>query len=144
VSRPVALLLTLAVAATAVAGCGGDKGAGSPADAVRAYNAAIADGDGKRACAQLDASAQKELQNSTQGAIRNSCKQVIDLLAQFYDDATKQRLRDAKVEAETVGDHATARFLSPVGFGAPDREQSYELRRVGSGWKIASLGLHGD
>jgi hypothetical protein len=143
VFRSAALLLTLALLAAAT-GCGADQGAGSPADAVRAYNAAIAEGDGERACAQLDPAAQKELQDSTQGAIRSSCKQVIDLLSQFYDDATKQRLRDAKVEAETVGDRATARFLSPVGFGAPDREQTYEMRRVGGDWKIASLGLHGD
>src|SRR5215210_6189363 len=96
--RPALTVAALALVTTST-GCGGDDGAASPADAVRAYNGAVADGDGDRACAQLDASAQKELQQSTQGAARGSCKQVIELLAAFYDDATKQRLRDAKVAA---------------------------------------------
>jgi hypothetical protein len=129
----VALLLT-------VAGCG-SGGASSPADAVRSYNSALASGDGERACEQLDERARQELQQSTQGAIRGSCRKVIEALAAFYDDATKDRLREAAVQAQPHGDRATATFTSPVGFGVPDRRQSYELRKVGGAWKIASLGL---
>jgi hypothetical protein len=108
---------------------------------VRTYNDAVADGNGDKACAQLADSAQKELQRSTQGSARGSCKQVVDLLAAFYDDATKNRLHDAKVAAAQTGDTARARFTSPVAFGGPEREQTYELRRVGDSWKITSLGF---
>ena len=108
---------------------------------MRAYNDAVAGGDGEKACNQLDPAAQKELQRSTQGAARGSCPQVIDLLSAFYDDATKDRLREAKVAASQTGAAARARFTSPVAFGGPDRAQTYELRREGDSWKITSLGL---
>jgi hypothetical protein len=123
--------------ATAI-GCGGDDGASSPADAAREYNGAVADGNGERACNLLDRSAQEELRASTQGSARGSCKQVIELLSAFYDDATKQRLRDAKVTASQEGDSGAARFTSPTG---PQAEQTYELRRVDGNWKITSLGI---
>jgi hypothetical protein len=139
--RPALTVAALALAAHTL-GCGGDT-ASSPADAVRAYNGAVADGDGERACARLDAGAQQELRQSTQGQARGSCKQVIELLAAFYDDATKQKLRDAKVAASEQGDRGSARFSSPVGLGGPAREQTYELRRIDGDWKITSLGLSG-
>jgi len=138
--RP-ALTAAALVLATAPSACGGDDGAASPADAVRSYNNAVADGDGERACNQLDSAAQQELRDSTQGAARGSCKQVIELVAAFYDDATKERLRDAKVAGSEQGDRGSARFTSPVGFGGPEREQTYELRKVDGEWKITSLGL---
>jgi hypothetical protein len=129
----VALLLT-------AAGCGAG-GSGSPADAVRSYNTALADADGERACEQLDKDAQQELQESAQGPIRDSCRKVVEALAAFYDDATKDKLRAAQVKAQHHGDRATARFVVPVAFGGPDREQAYELRKVDGDWKIVSLGL---
>ena len=138
--RPALTVAALALAATG-AGCGGDDASSTPAGAVRTYNDAVADGNGDKACNQLADSAQKELQRSTQGSARGSCKQVVDLLAAFYDDATKDRLRDAKVAAAQTGDTARARFTSPVAFGGPDREQTYELKREGDEWKITSLGL---
>jgi hypothetical protein len=131
-----ALALVLSVSA-----CGDDGAAGSPADAVRSYNAAVADGDGERACGHLEETAREELQSSSQGAIRGSCAKVVEALAAFYDEATKERLRDAKVQADPQGDRATATFRAPAALGGPDREQSYELRRVDGDWKIASLGL---
>ena len=130
----VALVLT-------VAGCGNGGSASSPADAVRSYNAAVADGDGERACARLDSAAQDELRESTQGAIRGSCRQVIETLAAFYDDATKQRLRETKVDTHTDDDSATATFASPVALGGPDGRATYELEQVDGDWKITSLGI---
>jgi hypothetical protein len=130
----VALLLT-------VAGCGSGGSASSPGDAVRSYNAAVAAGDGERACERLDKAAQDELRQSTQGAIRSSCPDVIDALAGFYDDATKERLRETKVETRSDGDSAIATFASPVALGGPDRRATYELERVDGDWKIASLGI---
>jgi hypothetical protein len=126
-----------------IAGCG-DDGAGSPADAVRSYNSAVADGDGKAACDRLDKTAQDELRQSTQGPTRSSCAKVIETLAAFYDDATKERLRKAEVRAQPSGNRATATFNAPAALGGPDREQSYELRKVDGDWKIASLGLTPD
>src|SRR4051794_9531202 len=98
--------------ALALAGCGAAaQGAGNPADAVRAYHAAIAAGDGAKACDQLDEAAQQQLRDATQGAVRGSCKQVIDLLSAFWDGATKHGLKRAKV---TIGhrddDSAVATF----------------------------------
>ena len=133
---PIAVLL-----AGALAGCGGDGGADSPADAVRVYNRAIADGDGARACMQLDDQAQRELQGSVQGSARGSCKQVIELLSAFYDEATKDKLKEVEVKTIPEGDRATVNFNAPSGFGGADRPQAYELRKVGDEWKIASLGI---
>jgi hypothetical protein len=127
-----------------VSACGDDGTSGSPADAVRSYNAAVADGDGERACERLDGTAQDELRESAQGSIRGSCEKVVEALAAFYDEATKERLRDAKVKAEPQGDRATATFSAPAALGGPAREQAYELRRVDDSWKIASLGLTPD
>ena len=125
-----------------IAGCGDDGG--SPADTVRSYNAAVADGDGKKACDRLDKTAQDELRQSTQGPTRSSCAKVIETLAAFYDEATKARLRKADVKAQPSGNRATATFKAPAALGGPDREQSYELRKVDDEWKIASLGLTPD
>lgn len=127
--------------ASAASGCGGGDDASTPAAAVRTFNDAVAGGDGEKACAQLDESAQRELQKATQGSARGSCKQVIDLLAAFYDDATKERLRKAEVAASEQGSRARARFTSPVAAGGPDQAQTYELQKDGDEWKITSLGL---
>jgi hypothetical protein len=127
----------VALLVTAV-GCGGASSASSPTDAVRSFNSAVADGDGARACDLLDGAARRELQDSTQGAIRGSCRQVIEALAAFYDDATKDRLRDAEVQSQPDGDRATATFASAV---TPGRRESYSLRRTGGSWRIASLGI---
>jgi hypothetical protein len=128
-------------AALAIAGCGGDDVYSTPVKSVSAYNDAVAGGDGDKACSHLDPAAQQELRDSTQGSARGSCKQVIDLLAAFYDDATKDRLRAAKVSSSQHGDSALARFNSPVPFGGPERPTTYELRKIGGKWKITSLGL---
>jgi hypothetical protein len=135
-------LLSVVALVLIVSGCGADGSASSPGDAVRSYNAAVADGDGKRACERLDSDAQEELRQSTQGAIRGSCRQVIETLAAFYDDATKERLRKTKkVETQTDGDSATATFASPVALGGPAGQSTYELARVDGDWKITSLGI---
>jgi hypothetical protein len=135
------LTILLSIVALTTAACGGDDEASTPAGAVRAYNDAVADGDGERACGYLDPAAQEELRQSTQGDARGSCQQMIELLAAFYDDATKDRLRDAEVTASSEGDRAAARVRGPAGFGGPDREQTLELRRVDDEWRIVSLGL---
>ena len=140
--RPALTVAALALAVTG-AGCGGDDASSTPAGAVRTYNDAVADGNGDKACAQLDVAAQKELQESIQGAARGSCKKVIEAIAAFYDDATKDRLREAKVAASEQGDRGRARFNSPSGLGGPDQAQTYELRREDGNWKITSLGLSG-
>ena len=137
--RPLTLVAIAAL--IAFAGCGGDDEASSPAGAVRAYNDAVADGDGERACGYLDPAAQEELRQSTQGEARKSCREIIELLAAFYDDATKKRLRDARVAATTEGDRAAARLRSPGALGGPEQEQTLELRRVDGEWKIVSLGI---
>lgn len=138
--RPLLTLLALALLAAGPA-CGGDEDAGTPAAAVESYNEAVADGDGERACGILDPAAEEELRQATQGEARGSCDQIVSLLSAFYDDATKDRLRDAQVAATTQGDRATARLTTPTGFGGPDQEQTYELRRADGEWTIVSLGL---
>ena len=135
--RRLTTLLTILVAG--VAACGDENEASTPAGAVRAYNDAVADGDGERACGHLDPAAQEELRQSTQGEARRSCERAIELVAAFYDDATKERLRKAEVAATTRGDEAAARLTTPTGFG--ERRQRLELRRVDGEWKIVSLGL---
>jgi hypothetical protein len=138
--RPAITAAAIALAAHSI-GCGGDDGAASPADAVRSYNGAVADGDGDRACKYLAASAQHELTSATQGQARGSCKQVIEILSAFYDDATKEKLRHAKVASAQTGSTARARFSAPTGLGGPSRAQTYELRKQGDDWEITSLNL---
>ena len=137
--RPAVTVVALALAGLVV-GCGDHGAAGTPAGAVRSYNDAVAGGDGQRACDLLDPSAQAELRRSAQGQARSSCRQVVEALAAFYDDATKERLRAARVAVAQQSDRAWARFTSPVAFGGPQRAATYELRRAGDRWKITSLG----
>ena len=134
-------LIPVLVTVLVMTACGKDDRASSPAGAVRAYNDAVADGDGERACGYLDPAAQEELRQSTQGDARKSCPDVIDLLAAFYDDTTKNELRKSEVAASQQGDSAAARLTAPDGFGGPGRSQTIQLRREGDSWKITSLGL---
>jgi hypothetical protein len=142
--RALAAAVAVLIAASLVAcGSGDDEAAGKPADVVRAYHDAIAGGDGKGACRQLTPGAQKQLQDSTQGAARASCDQVIELLSAFYDGSAKKALRAAKVTVTEDGDTATASFSAPLGLGGPPQQQSYDLTRTDGTWKIEKLQLAG-
>jgi hypothetical protein len=138
---PVATVAVLITAVLAGCGSGSEGGSTKPADVVTRYHAAIAEGDGSAACAQLSAAAQKQLQESTQGAARGSCTQVIELLSAFYDGAAKKALKVAKVTVIEDGDAATASFSAPLGIGGPPQQQSYDLKRTGGKWKIEKLQL---
>ncbi len=142
-----AFVATVGVLLTAVAvGCGsGEDGAGkSPADVVTAYHTAIAAGDAKSACGQLSDAAQKQLRDSTQGAARGSCEQVIELISAFYDGSAKKALKEAKIAITEDGDAATATFQAPLGLGGPPTSQSYDLVRSDGNWKIEKLQLAGE
>jgi hypothetical protein len=132
--------------AVALAGCGAAAvGSGSPSDSVRQYHAAIAAGDGAKACAQLDDTAKAQLRNAVQGAVRGSCEKTVDLLAAFWDDNTKTALKNAKIDISHQDKNgAIASFNPPLGVGGGAARQSYELKRSGGAWKIHLLDLSGN
>jgi hypothetical protein len=129
--------------AVALAGCGAAAvGSGSPSDPVREYHAAIAAGNGAKACAQLDDTAKEQLRSAVQGAVRGSCEKTVDLLAAFWDLDTKTALKNAKVDISHQDKKgAIASFNAPAGVGVAGRRQSYELKRSNGKWKIHLLDL---
>jgi hypothetical protein len=132
--------------AVALAGCGAAAaGSGSPSDPVREYHAAIAKGDGTKACDQLDDTAKAQLRAAVQGAVRNSCEKTVDLLAAFWDIDTKTALKNARVDiSHRDKDGAIASFNAPLGVGGTATRQSYELKREDGAWKIHRLDLSGN
>jgi hypothetical protein len=132
--------------AVALAGCGAAAvGSGSPSDPVREYHAAIAKGDGTKACDQLDATARAQLRAAVQGAVRNSCEKTVELLAAFWDVATKTLLKNARVDIEHRDKNgAIATFTAPLGVGGGPTQQAYELKRDDGSWKIHRLDLSGN
>ena len=131
--------------AVALAGCGAAAvGSGSPSDPVREYHAAIAAGDGAKACAQLDDTAKAQLKAAVQGAVRGSCEKTVDLLAAFWDADTKTELKDAKVViSHQDKSGAIASFSAPRGAGGTTAWKSYELKRADGEWKIHRLDISG-
>ena len=148
--------MVLALALLAGAGCGGDDNeddggsadapptttAPAPApgasrsdeDAIRAtmttYLKAVADGDGKTACAQLTESGRRVAARAP-GSKANSCEELINGIAQLFKEEDRQRLRDVEageIKVRITGDSATA--------DVPGGETTAKLVREGDRWLI--------
>jgi hypothetical protein len=125
-------IAALALAALALAGCGGNGGPrAAPGDgvrgAVRAYLGALEARDWARACRLMTAAARRELEDAA-GA---PCGRALSAGAALAPDELATAARavpgaDVRIE----GDAAT---VGPLG-GAP---QPLRLRRVGERWLIA-------
>jgi hypothetical protein len=123
------LLATL----TAASGCNDSEG--EVRQVVRDYNAAVANGDGKRACALLTRrgreivlafSIEQSLRDRTSG-----CVSTVAVLGRFEEGREIKELGSAKVTAAQIHD-ATAR----VNLQTADGTASAMLKRQDNGWRI--------
>jgi ABC-type oligopeptide transport system substrate-binding subunit len=88
--------------AVALAGCGGSD----PKSAVTTYLNALASGDGKTACAQLDPAAINKLIGSA--AAGQSCAGLLSSVNKLLPASQKQALQNAKITgSSTSGNNAT-------------------------------------
>ena len=143
--RPLATLATTLVVAFGATACGDsddDGGGGSDEQQARAtverLYAAIADGDAKGVCAQLNEKAQRQLEQGGLGGKSDSC---VDSFQQFLDEAEKAGGLDltlkAKVKSvEVTGDTAVAK----VSFGGGGRNGEIPLEKVDGEWKLEAAG----
>lgn len=110
-SRLIALHVAL-VALVALAGCGGGtdpREKQAVTAAVRTFFSALADGDGRRACAELTASGQASLVASA-GAGGVACPQAIAIASRRLPAAVRQGLRAIELRAVAIsGTHASVR-----------------------------------
>jgi hypothetical protein len=136
---------TLALGAAACGGSdddGGGDGGGSDKEQARAtverlYDA-IAEGDAKGVCAELNEKAQRQLEQGGLGGKSESCVESFQL---FLDEAEKAGGLDltlkAKVErVEVTGDTAVAK----VSFGGGGRNGDIPLEKVDGEWKLEAAG----
>jgi hypothetical protein len=142
--RSRATLATALALALGGAACGGSDDDGGASDeqqaraTVERLYAAIADGDAKRVCAQLNEKAQRQLEQGGLGGKSDSC---VDSFQQFLDEAEKAGGLDltlkAKVESvEVTGDTAVAK----VSFGGGGRNGEIPLEKVDGEWKLEAAG----
>lgn len=135
-----AVALALALGATA---CGGSDNDGASDEqqaraTVERLYAAIADGDAKRVCEQLNEKAQRQLEQGGLGGESGSC---VDSFQQFLDEAEKagglNLTLKAKVKSvEVTGDTAVAK----VSFGGGGRTGEIPLEKVDGEWKLEAAG----
>jgi hypothetical protein len=149
-SRPAFQLRAAALAAAATlalgaAACGGsddDGGGGSDQEQARAtverlYDA-IAEGDAKGVCAELNEKAQRQLEQGGLGGKSGSCVESFQL---FLDEAEKAGGLDLTLKAEVesvkvTGDTAVAK----VSFGGGGRNGDIPLEKVDGEWKLEAAG----
>jgi hypothetical protein len=99
-----------------------------PADAVAAWTAAIADGDGARACALMSERARGQLVERHGGA---SCEEAIERIARALGPDRRAELR--KLAAGAPGRPAPGRAVATLG------ELELGLERRGGRWVVADL-----
>jgi hypothetical protein len=129
-----ALALAFASLTLLGAGCGG-SGAG-PDQTVRNYFEAIVDQNGQRACNQLTAALQKDIEGSA--AARSggrSCADVMQLASGLNPGLSSQDVEDLDIEVTEDGDQATASFENPLS----RRHETIDLIQSGDDWKISTL-----
>ena len=109
-----------AAASLVFAGCGASD-AERAEEAVREYNAAFAEGNGKRACARLS--------RGFKAQIPNCDRFVAELSNADPSGESSRRLADADYEVRVAGDRATAENAE-LG--------TFELVKEDGDWKISS------
>src|SRR4051794_35968961 len=129
-------LVGCAIALCLVGGCGGsDESARRPGDVVKDYLAALADGDGTKACQQLTGEATRDAIDAVKKEIpefkATDCETALTKLAKNLGEDERAALRDAKV-AETTekGDSATVKVKDAV--------TDTKLTKGSAGWLISS------
>ena len=141
--RPTALALSaaLALAGVTATACGQDDPAEGVRKTMHRLLVAIADGDGKRACALVSDRAQRAFEEGLFG----NCVATLTWASSSLPDPEKRMLRKAKVGAVNVeGDRATVRDQDihvPPGYEGVFDSDPAVLRRTASGeWQIEDMG----
>jgi hypothetical protein len=134
--------------AVLLAGCGSGGGPQSDPDAVASTlkdaAAAVADGDGDKACGYLTADAQRqaELQVGT-GVLGNvDCPTLVKRATAFMAPLDKEQIKDLEPQNIQVnGSAASARMATSVGTpqGGQPMSVQLNLQKVGSDWKISGF-----
>jgi hypothetical protein len=120
-----------------LAGCGGGD-SDDPAEPVRVYFDALADGNGERACGQVTGAAQREMVGYAAEMLPEfritSCASAIRRLAGVLGPDERALLKEASFTVKRNGDQAT---VTPKGAARPA-----QVERISGRWLIAG-GLTG-
>lgn len=129
--------LVLVGVALPLGACGGDE-SDAAAEPVRVYFAALADGDGERACEQITGEAQREMLGYLGDLLPEfgvrTCAEGIEVLAGNMGADERAILEDATFEIEIDGDRAT---VEPEG-----GTQAASVEKIEGRWLITG-GLTG-
>lgn len=106
--RRLAIIGGVAAFALAAGGCGASDEE-KAAEPVKTYLAALADGDGDKACAQLAGEMQREFVHDAQEADAGlvSCAEAVTLGAGVIGPDEEDALREADLSVKVQGDEAT-------------------------------------
>lgn len=130
---------SVAVAATALAACGGSSSshdASSPGAALKTYLTALANGDGAGACGVLGPAIKKRAleAGSVAGINASDCVSLFSQLKAYFSPAQRSQFRNAKVSSVVIhGNTATATVKG---------ERPAKLSKSGGKWLITG-GLAG-
>jgi len=105
-------VLLLAALPFALVACGGNE-EDRAAEPVKSYLAALADGDGERACDQLTGNAQRELIAGLAEGLPEAgvmtCEEAVEKMSGIVGPDEADLLSDAEVEVTLDGDRGKAR-----------------------------------
>jgi hypothetical protein len=121
-----------AVAALALAGCGGSSSSGDPKTVVQDYINAFADGDGGKACSLMTTPTRDQFVNRVATITKSKdCATSITTLSKQAGPRLLNALKKAKVGAVTItGDRAKVQLTS----GANTTHTS--LRKENGNWRV--------
>jgi outer membrane murein-binding lipoprotein Lpp len=104
------LVAVVMAAASIVSGCGNERSDGDQIrDTIRELGAAVADGDGRRACGRLTAKARQHVVRANPLVGAHSCAEVVDAADDVATEGQRRQARSIAVErVEVRGNRARA------------------------------------
>jgi hypothetical protein len=116
----------IVLGAAALGGCGGGS---DPQSVVTTYLNALANGDGKTACKQLDTAAVNKLIGSASAG--QSCASLLSQVNKLLPASEKQALKNAKVTGSSTSGNTANVSLTING-----RSRTVKLVKSGGNWVI--------
>jgi hypothetical protein len=134
VRAAIAGVVLVASAALALRACGGTSDDDSVRHVVTGYLAAVADGDGKRACALMTSGEAQRVASTflahAEGTGAAACPQAMKALAKAAPRSARDGLRHVRITAVKIsGDHATVTIAGAT--------RAAQLQRSGDTWLIS-------